>query len=90
LVDGLLLAGRRFQQVLRARQLLPGKGVLRLELRHSRFVGVDLGLIRRLFEQIEEEVALLDFGTFDELPLFEKRGHARDQRHAPDRLNAPD
>src|SRR5262249_38782248 len=89
LVELLLLSGGRLQQVAGPRELLLGKSVLRLELGDIGFVGIDLGPERRLLEQIEE-VALLDLGPLDKLPLFEKRGNARDQRYPPDRLNAAD
>jgi len=89
LVDVLLLARGGFQQVLRARQLLLGKGVLSFELGDVGLVEIDLGLVGRLFEEIEE-VALLDFLAFDKLPLFEKRADPRHQRYPSDRLDATD
>ena len=63
--------------------------MLRLELGDIGLVVIDLGLERRLLEQIEE-VALLDLGALDKQPLFEKGGDPGDQRHPPDRLDAAD
>ena len=89
MIDGLLLAGRRFYQVLRASQLLLGISVLGFELRDIRFVGVDLRLKRRLLEEVEE-IALFDLGAFDEQALFEIGADPGDERHPSDGLNAAD
>ena len=56
---------------------------------YGRLVGVDLGLKRRLLEQIEQ-IALLDLGALDKQPLFEKRGDPGDERHPAHRLDAAD
>ncbi len=66
-----------------------GVAVLRLELGHVGSVEVDLGLKRRLFEQVEQ-VAFFDLGTLGKQPLFEKRGDPGDKFHPTDRLDAAD
>ncbi len=63
--------------------------MLRLQLGDIGLAVVDLGLERRLLEQIKE-VALLDLGALDKQPLFEKGGDPGNQRHPPDRLDAAD
>ena len=76
-------------QILRALEGQLGVAVLRVELRDIRLVVINLGLKRRLFEEVKQ-VALFDLGAFDKGPLFEKRGDPGDQRHPADRLDAPD
>ena len=63
--------------------------MLRFELRDIGLVEVHLRLKRRLLELVEQ-IALLDLGALDKQPLFEKRGDPCNERHPPDRLDAPD
>ncbi len=85
---GLLTRGRLQQR----RRAIEGEfGVLQLRLRllHGRLLGCEIRLERRLFENVKK-VTLLHLRTLNEIPLFQERGHARDQGHTVDCLNAPD
>src|SRR5262249_1001231 len=77
------------QQVLGAIQCNFRIPVLRLKLVDGRFAALDLRLKRRLF-QLVEQVSFLDFGAFDEQPLFEKPADSGNERDAPYSLDATD
>src|SRR6185369_17831128 len=88
-IDVRMLTGRCLQQVLRTFERLLGITVLRLQLIHSRLVGLDLSLKGRLLEKVEE-IALLDLRALHKEPLFKKGGDPGDERYPPHRLDAAD
>ena len=77
----------RPQKLLSAIERLLSIQVLRLQLRHGGFGGLDLGLKGRLLDEVQE-IALLDLRALDKHSLLEKAGDPGHERNAAHRLNS--
>lgn len=83
-----LIASRTFHQLFRPLKLNVRVVELRLSLCDRGLLRLEIGLIRRLFELVEE-IALINFPTFFKIPLLEEGAYPRDDINTLGCLHTP-